>query len=117
MTASANPGAESIPLAGWRPATQPPAQSSFGVEALANMLHVDLVPAGATDAPPTESKLEQSSAIAAFHARLQSCWTPSPGAAAKKLKIVIHVSLARARRRVTHPLLLAPPPPPPAPPP
>ena len=106
MTASANPAAESIPLAGWRPATQPPAQSSFGVEALANMLHVDLVPAGATDAPPTESKLEQSSAIAAFKARLQSCWTPSPGADAKKLKIVIRVSLDRGGRLVEDPILL-----------
>ena len=71
------------------------------------MLHVDLVAAGASDAPPTESKLlEQSRAIAAFKARLQSCWTPSQGAEAKKLKIVIRVSLDRGGRLVKDPILL-----------
>jgi len=92
----------------FRAAARQPDQSAFSVAALADMLHVELTPADASDGPPSESKLEHSrEAIAAFKAHLRNCWvTPAGGGDAKKLKVVVRVSLDRGGRLTKEPTLL-----------
>jgi hypothetical protein len=107
VSASANRDSLSFD-GGFRSTARQPDHSAYSVSALANMLHVELTPAGASDGPPSESKLQHSSeAIAAFKAHLQHCWVAPAGAGdAKKLKVVIRVSLDRAGRLTREPTLL-----------
>jgi hypothetical protein len=103
------PNRESVPLTGgFRAAARQPDRSAFSVAALADMLHVELTPTDGSDGPPSESKLEHSrDAIAAFKAHLRNCWvTPAGGGDAKKLKVVIRVSLDRGGRLTREPTLL-----------
>lgn len=101
----ASPSFESLATTGWIPppqrpqqtpqAQQPPQPPPSG-DTLARMLHVELLPTGGSDAPPSESKMDASDAVAVFKTHLQSCWVrPSAGGDARNLKIVIRVALDR----------------------